>query len=196
VAEAAIAAGAAIVNDVSGLIYPELARICAATGAALAISHMRRRPNQKIVAPVHHEDVVSDVYTFLAKRIDLAVSLGVPFESVILDPGPDLAKTPAQTVQVLRQLDQIRKLGRPLLLALSRKDFIGAITLRSPRNRDAGTMAAVALAAQCPGNIFRVHDVKSTVDVLKVVDMLSGRTAIPADFELPDDIRIEGCGPF
>lgn len=191
VARAALDAGATIVNDVSGLLYPEIAEICADSGAALAISHMERRPNQKVVAPVHHQDVAADVCTFLARRIDLAVSLGVPFESIILDPGPDLAKTPAQTVHVLRHIDHVRKLGRPLLLALSRKDFIGAITLRTPRNRDAGTMAAVALTAQFPGNIFRVHDVKSTVDVLKVVDVLSGRVDIPADFELPDEIRIE-----
>lgn len=196
VAKAAVAAGATIVNDVSGLRYPEIAEICAATGAALVISHMLRRPNQKFISPDHHRDVGSDVGTFLATRIDLAVSLGVPFESVILDPGPDLAKTPAQTIEVLRHLDQVRKLGRPLLLALSRKDFIGAITLRTPRNRDAGTMAAVALTAQLPGNIFRVHDVRSTVDVIKVVDVLSGRIDIPAGFELPDEIRIEAHAPL
>lgn len=191
VARAALAAGATIVNDVSGLLYPEIAEVCASAAAALVISHMRSRPNERLATPVQYQDVVSDVCSFLSDRVDLAAGLGVPFESIILDPGPDLAKTPAQTIQVLRRVDEVRKLGRPLLLALSRKDFIGAITLRTPRNRDAGTMAAVALAAQLPGNIFRVHDVKSTVDVLKVVEVLSGRVDIPVGFQLPDEIRIE-----
>jgi len=191
VAAAAVAAGATIINDVSGLLYPEIAEICASTGAALVISHLRSRPNQPDRTPVHYQDIVADVCAFLSDRISIAVRLGVPFESILLDPGPDLAKTPAQTIEVLRRVHEVRQLGRPLLLALSRKDFIGAITVRTPRNRDAGTIAAVALTAQTPGNVFRVHNVKAAVDALRVVEVLSGRAEISADYQLPDEIRQE-----
>lgn len=191
VVERSLAAGAAIVNDVSGLLYPEVAELCAAHGAALVIMHTRALPKERKADPDLYDDVVADVDAFLTTKVAEAVRFGVPEEAIILDPGPDFAKTPAQTVDVVRHLDRFRALGRPLLLALSRKDFIGAILGKPPRQRLAGTMAALAHVAATPGNIVRVHDVAATRDVLAVVDVLVGRADVPRDYELPMSLRRE-----
>ncbi len=103
VASAAIAAGARIVNDVSGLRDPELADVCAHTGAALVVMHTRAAPRERLQDPDLYADVTSEVLAFLAERVALAESRGVAPEQLILDPGPDFAKTPAQTIELLRQ---------------------------------------------------------------------------------------------
>ncbi len=117
VAEAAIAAGAAIVNDVSGLRDPALAGVCARTGAALVLMHTRAAPKQRLQHPDLYDDVVEDVLRFLAERMQVARDHGVADEQLILDPGPDFAKTPAQTIALLARLEELHALGRPLLLA-------------------------------------------------------------------------------
>jgi dihydropteroate synthase len=176
VAEAAIAAGATIVNDVSGLRDPELATVCARGGAALVLMHTRAAPKETVLDPGTYEDVVADVVAFLRERIELARSAGV--RELILDPGPDFAKTPAQTVEVLRRLDAIRALGHPLLLAISRKDFLGAITGRPPAQRDPATLAAVAFGADAGASILRVHDVAGAADFLAVRSVLRGERVL------------------
>jgi len=191
VAERAVDAGAALVNDVSGLLYPEVARLCADRGVALVIMHTRSRPKVRLADPTFYVDVVADVVGFLREKVEAALALGVPEESLVLDPGPDFAKTPAQTIEVLRRLDEVRALGRPLLLALSRKDFVGAILHKPPRQRLAGTMAAIAHLTAEPGGIVRVHDVAATRDVLAVVDVLQGRADVAEDYELPMSLRRE-----
>ena len=133
VAEAAVAAGAGMVNDVSGLRDPALADVCARTGAALVVMHTRVAPKGTLLDPGAYDDVVADVVGFLAERVALARSRGVGEWQIVLDPGPDFAKTPAQTVAVLRRLDAVCALGHPVLLAVSRKDFLGAITGRGRR---------------------------------------------------------------
>lgn len=174
VAEAAIAAGAAIVNDVSGLRDPALAEVCAHTGAALVITHTRVAPKGTLLDPDHYDDVVADVATFLAERIALAREHGVEAEQILLDPGPDFSKTPAQTVAVLRELRALHALGRPLLLAVSRKDFVGALTGRAPADRLAGTLAAVAHGVDAGAHVLRVHDVEAAADFLAVRAALRG----------------------
>ena len=191
VAEAAIAAGATIVNDVSGLRYPEVAEVCARTGAGLVIMHNRSAPKQRVTDPALYDDVVADVVAFLEEKLELAHQAGVPEDATILDPGPDFAKTPAQTVEVLRALDRVHALGRPVLLALSRKDFIGALTARPPRSRLAGTLAAVGFARRFAGQILRVHDVREVVDYLAGADALDGELEVPTDLELAPDLRRE-----
>ena len=120
--------------------------LCARTGAALVLMHTRVAPKGTLLDPATYDDVVADVVAFLRERIAVArVGGHVASEQLILDPGPDFAKTPAQTVAVLRRLDALRALGRPLLLAASRKDFVGAITGRAPAERDAGTLAALGV---------------------------------------------------
>ena len=168
VAFAAIAAGAAIVNDISGLRDPELADVCAGTGAALVLMHTRAAPKQKLLDPTLDGLVVADVKRFLRELISVAMAHGVSFEQLMLDPGPDFGKTPAQTVEVLRELSELHALERPLLLAVSRKDFIGAITLRAPRERLAGTLAAIGHGVDAGAHILRVHDVAATVRAVKI----------------------------
>ena len=184
VARAAVAAGATIVNDVSGLRDPVLADVCAETGAALVIMHTRAAPKQKLLDSSFDGRIVADVLSFLSERIELALSRGVAFEQLILDPGPDFGKTPAQSVEVLRALGELHELERPLLLAVSRKDFIGAITSRSPRERLAGTLAAVEHGVSRGAQVLRVHDVRDVADYLAVRAVLSG------DLELDPAARL------
>jgi len=189
VVEAVLAAGAAMVNDVSGLLYPEIADLCAEVGAGLVLMHNRSRPKERLTDPLLYDNVTGDVVSMLNASIDEATRRGVARESIVLDPGPDFSKTPYQTVTVLREIDRVRALGRPLLLALSRKDFVGAITGRPPRERLAGTLAAVGHLAAQPGYVFRVHDVAEVADYLAVADVLAGRNDIPEDLELPVHLR-------
>jgi dihydropteroate synthase len=186
VAEAAIAAGAVLVNDVSGLQDLALADVCARTGAGLVIMHTRAAPKGTLLDPGHYEDVVADVAAFLRERMDAAVARGVAPEQILLDPGPDFAKTPAQTVAVLRSLAQL-DLGRPLLLAVSNKDFVGAITGRGPRDRLAGTLAAVGEGVDAGAAVLRVHDVAATVDFLRVRSVLRGEIEIAPEEGLTPD---------
>lgn len=191
VAEAAIAAGACIVNDVSGLRDPGLADVCARTGAALVLMHTRAAPKQKLLDRSMDGRMGEDVVAFLRERIELARAHGVADEQLILDPGPDFGKTPAQTVEVLRRLDDVLALGRPVLLAVSRKDFVGAITGRAPRERLAGTLAALAWGADAGGHLFRIHDVREAAEFLAVRDVLSGRRELDPDARLAEELRRE-----
>ncbi len=194
VARAAIDAGAAIVNDVSGLRDPELAALCARTGAALVVMHTRAAPKVRLQDPDAYDDVVADVLAFLTERIELALREGLRPEQLILDPGPDFAKTPAQTIELLRALPRLHELGRPLLMAISRKDFIGAITGRSPAQRDAGTLAALAYGVEAGAQLFRVHDVAAAADFLAVWSALRGERAVQRDLALSDALRHEPSG--
>jgi dihydropteroate synthase len=189
VAQAAIAAGASIVNDVSGLRDLGLAEVCADTGAGLVIMHTRVAPKQKLHDPSFDGRVASDVLEFLRQRIALALEHGMAFEQLMLDPGPDFAKTPSQTVEVLRALRDLHALGRPLLLAVSRKDFVGAITRRAPRERLAGTLAAVAHGIDAGAHVLRVHDVAATADFMAVREALAGEQPVDRDLRVDDALR-------
>lgn len=191
VAAAAIAAGARIVNDVSGLRDPELADVCAATGAALVVMHTRAAPKQRLQDPDLYPDVVADVVAFLSGRIELALSRGVAREQLIVDPGPDFSKTPAQTIELLRATPRLHQLGRPVLLAISRKDFIGALTGRAPADRLAGTLAALAHGIDAGAHIFRIHDVAAAADFLAVRRALEGNGELPPDLVLDDAVRLQ-----
>ncbi len=191
VARAAIAAGASIVNDVSGLRDPELASVCAQTGAALVVMHTRAAPKEKRFDRAMDGRALIDVEEFLRDRLAIAQDRGVQFEQLMVDPGPDFAKTPAQTVQVLRCIGQLHELERPVLLAVSRKDFIGALTGRGPRSRLAGTLAAVAHGARAGAHMLRVHDVAEVRDFLTVLDVLDAESEVDPDLMLADELRRE-----
>jgi dihydropteroate synthase len=182
---AALDAGAAMVNDVSGLSDPTIAALAADSGAALVLMHTRAAPKQATF-PDYGGDVASDVEEFLRERMAVARAHGVAEEQLVLDPGPDFAKSPAQTVDVLRSLQRLRALRRPLLLAISRKYFIGAITGRPPAERLAGTLAAAAWAVDAGAAILRVHDVAAVRDLLAVKAVLEGRAEVP-DFDAADE---------
>jgi dihydropteroate synthase len=191
VAHAAVAAGAAIVNDVSGLRDPELADVCAGTGAGLVLMHTRTAPKQKLLDPTLDGLVGADVKRFLRELIAVAMAHGVAFEQLMLDPGPDFGKTPAQTVEVLRELSGLHALERPLLLAVSRKDFIGAITERPPRERLAGTLAAIGHGVDAGAHVLRVHDVADVADYLAVRAALEGEAELRSELLLAEDLRRE-----
>jgi dihydropteroate synthase len=192
VAAAAIAAGASIVNDVSGLRDPDLARVCAQTGAALVLMHTRAAPKQRMQDPaLYGEDVTGEVIAFLRERIELAGAAGVAHEQLIVDPGPDFAKTPAQTIALLAELERLHALERPLLMAISRKDFIGALTSRAPRERSAGTLAALAHGVDAGAHIFRLHDIAAARDYLTVRAALAGASAPRRDLALAEELRHE-----
>jgi dihydropteroate synthase len=189
VAEAALAAGAHLVNDVSGLRDPALARLCAAAGAGLVVMHTAAPPLTRRQDPGLYADVASEVADFLAGRVAEAMEAGVPAAAIVVDPGVDFAKTPAQSVALLRDLGPVVALGHPVLLALSRKDFVGALTRRPPAERDAGTLGAVAALRAVPGQILRVHDVAATRDLLTVLDVLTGDEPVPPDLVLAEELR-------
>ena len=191
VARVAIDAGAGIVNDVSGLLYPEVATICAQAGAALVVMHTRALPKTRLDDPDRYDDVTTDVVAFLQERIAVAGEQGLGGNRIVVDPGPDFAKTPAQTVQVLRELERVEALGHPVLLALSRKDFVGAITHRRPKQRLAGTLGAIGALASRPGQIPRVHDVAAVHDFLAVLEVLRGDADIDRDAVLAEELRRE-----
>src|SRR3954471_9369126 len=184
VARAALAAGAAMVNDVSGLADPEVAALCAQTGAALVVMHTRAQPKQEHFPA--YPDVVADVEEFLAERMAAALAAGVAEEQIVLAPGPDFAKRPAETVAVLRAWERLAGLDRPLLAAVSRKYFLGAITGRPPDRRLGATVAAVLWAADAGAAIVRVHDVADAVDALAVHDVLRGDAQLPP-FDASDE---------
>ena len=166
VASAAIAAGAAIINDVSGLADPALATIAAETGAGLVVMHTRAQPKQARFPD--YEDPVVDVVEMLRERCAAAIALGVDPDQLIVDPGLDFAKTPAESVEVLRRLDDLRSLERPILLAVSRKYFLGMLTARPPAERLAGTLAAIDHGVGHGASILRVHDVGAVAEFLHV----------------------------
>jgi dihydropteroate synthase len=191
VARAAIAAGASIVNDVSGLREPALAEVCAQTGAALVVMHTRAAPRQRLQDPSLYGDIAGEVLGFLRERVAEAIDAGVAPEQLILDPGPDFAKTPAQTIRLLAEVGRLHELQRPLLMAISRKDFLGALTGRAPRERLAGTLAALAHGLQEGAHIFRVHDVAAAADFIAVRRALAGELEPGRDLALPEELRYD-----
>jgi dihydropteroate synthase len=195
VAAAAIAAGATLVNDVSGLRDPELADVCAETGAGLIVMHTAAPPKQRLHDPGRYPDIVNEVLAFLGARIELARSRGVPFERLIVDPGPDFAKTPAQTIELLRGAGRLHELGRPVLMAVSRKDFVGALTGRRPAERLAGSLAALAHGLELGAQIFRMHDIAAAADFIAVRAALRGERDLAPDAVLADDLRWQAPAP-
>jgi len=190
--EAALAAGAALINDTSGLLDPTVADLAAAAGAGLVIMHTRAAP--KTVNFPGYEDPVADVLGFLRERIELAASRGVTAEQIVLDPGLDYAKAPTESIAVLRRLDELGELGRPILLAVSRKYFIGMLTGALPEERLAGTIAALEFGVSAGAHIVRVHDVAEVTQYLRL------RAALHGDGEVrlvgrPDDERLKWIAP-
>jgi dihydropteroate synthase len=169
VAEQAVQAGARIVNDITAFRHaPEMAGLVASSGAGCCLMHMLGEdPRTMQDAPVY-DDVVSDVKGFLEERVAFAVSEGVPEDRIWLDPGIGFGKTIDHNLELLRRLDEIVAIGRPVVIGTSRKSFLGKLTGREPRDRVPGTVATNVIALERGAEVFRVHDVRDTVDALKV----------------------------
>ena len=182
VAEAALVAGAHIINDISGLLHRELADVVAQHQAGYVLMHNRGRPKVRLTDANLYEDVVADVISFMDERIEWLTTAGVSQQQLIIDPGPDFAKTPAQTVQVLQHINSLLTYGQPVLFPVSRKDFIGAITGRPPRERLSGTLAAIAHTLTLTrSGIYRVHDIQEVRNFIDVWDVLQGHQELGAE---------------
>ena len=164
VAAACLDAGAAIVNDVTGLADPAMVRACAAAGAGVVVMHMRGTPQTMQQNP-EYADVSAEVGDYLAGRLDALEAAGLPRERVALDPGIGFGKTLDHTLQQLARLGEYRRFDRPVLLGLSRKGFLGQITGRERPDRLAGTLAVNCFAvAAGAAHVLRVHDVAAHRD--------------------------------
>jgi len=172
VAKEAIAAGADLINDMSSLEDPEMARVAAETAAPIVLMHSRG-PLGSMQQDIHFDDLIAEIRSELARSVELAEAAGVGPEKIIVDPGIGFGKTRQQNLEILRNLDQISNLGNPVLVGASRKSFIGEITETPPSDRLAGSLAAVGWAARFRTAIVRVHDVEPTVHFLKVWDAIA-----------------------
>lgn len=173
VAREAVAAGATIVNDISGLLYDaELGAAVAATGAALVLMHTRGRSTEMYELATY-SDVIAEVKRELGRAIERATSAGVAEDSIILDPGVGFAKKATHSIEVLARLDAFAELGRPILSGPSRKSFLkSAIGEREPSAREWATAAAVTSSVLAGAHIVRVHGVKAMVDVVRTADLI------------------------
>jgi dihydropteroate synthase len=169
VAEAALGAGATLVNDVSALRFdPELAGLVADAGCDVCLMHMLGEPRTMQDDP-RYDDVVDDVRAFLEERLAFATAQGIAEERVLLDPGIGFGKTLEHNLELLRRLDELAALGRPLVVGTSRKAFLGRLTGRAvAAERVAGTVAANVLSLERGATVFRVHDVAPNVEALTV----------------------------
>jgi dihydropteroate synthase len=174
VAEAALEAGAGIVNDVTALRGdPEMAALCADRGPTVILMHMAGDPRTMQDAP-HYEDVVDEVKAFLAGSIETALAAGIDESRIWLDPGIGFGKTAAHNHELLRRLAELRGLGRPLVIGTSRKSFIAAGDGSATGDRLGGTIASSVLAAAEGADVLRVHDVAEVGQALSVATAILG----------------------
>lgn len=172
VARAAVAAGAEVINDVSGLAHdPLMARTAAELGAGVIVMHMRGEP-ATMDSLATYRDVAGEVRDELARARDRAVAAGIAPEAIVLDPGFGFAKTAEQNFALLGRLGSIVELGHPVMVGPSRKRFLGAVTGRPVGQRDRATAAACVAARLLGAHLFRVHDVAGAVEALKVADAI------------------------
>ena len=167
VMQAAIAAGAQMVNDINALQDAAALNTVAASNVAVCLMHTQGNPQTMQQQP-HYTDVVAEITEFLRKRIAVAEAAGIGRERIVIDPGFGFGKTLAHNLDLLRHLDKLRELGVPVLAGVSRKSMLGALTGQEVGGRRAASVAAALLAVQRGASIVRVHDVRETVDALKI----------------------------
>jgi dihydropteroate synthase len=174
VAEAAMDAGASIVNDVTAFQRdPEMAGLCAERGVGVVLMHMPGNPRTMQDDP-RYDDVVEDVKAFLAARMEFAIGEGVAEERIWLDPGIGFGKTLEHNLELLRRLGELRELGRPLVIGTSRKSFIGKVDGSDVEDRIGGSIASSVLAAAAGADVLRVHDVAEMSQALAVARAVLG----------------------
>ena len=168
VMQAAITAGADIVNDVCALREPHALEIVATSQVGVCLMHMQGRP-QTMQADPQYDNVVSEVTDFLKARLDAAEQAGIDRSRIVLDPGFGFGKRTAHNLTLLNHLNDIQALGLPLLIGLSRKSVLGQVVGSSVDERIHASIAASVVSVMKGANIVRVHDVKPTIDALKIV---------------------------
>jgi dihydropteroate synthase len=171
VARRAMAAGASIVNDVSGAADPAMLGVLGRSNAGLVLMHMRGDPTT-MQGLTDYDDVVAEVLEHLRGRVRAAVEAGIDEDRVAVDPGIGFAKTSAQSLLLLRDVDALASLGRPVVVGPSRKSFVGTVLGTGVRDRLEGTAGAVAWVGSRGPHVVRVHDVRHMVRVLRVVDAI------------------------
>ncbi len=173
VAARSIAAGATVINDTTGLSNPDMASVVAESGAHIVITHSLAAPRTVYPRP-YYDDVVTDVASFLASRVELALSLGVPAEKIIIDPGHDLNKNTLHTLEITRRFNEIAALGFPALAAVSNKDFIGE-TLNQPKEeRLAGSLATAVTCILGGARVLRMHNVAEANSAIRMTEAVLG----------------------
>ncbi|MDL1976830.1 MAG: dihydropteroate synthase [Deltaproteobacteria bacterium] len=170
-AKRAIEAGARIVNDIAALRFdPFLGDVVAEADLPVVLMHMQGTPETMQIRPAY-DDVMGEIIDFLSGSIDLAVSKGIPRENIIVDPGIGFGKKVEHNLTIIRELSRLKSLGRPILVGASRKSFIGEITgIKEPARRDTATLAVTALLVANGADIIRVHDVKRSTEVVRMVE--------------------------
>lgn len=173
VAREAIAAGAHVVNDTTGLHDPAVADVVAATGATVIVTHSLAAPRTPFPSP-RYTDVVDEVVAFLRERVAVAEARGVASDRIIVDPGHDLNKHTLDSLELTRRLGEVTALGYPTLVALSNKDFVGESLGRPREQRVEGSIAAAVYCVMRGARIVRVHNVRETVDAMRMVEAIEG----------------------
>jgi dihydropteroate synthase len=192
VARAALTAGAAIINDISGGGNRELMAAAAEAGAGVVLMHTVVEPKtQRWDESAYPEGITAHQISLFRERFSSLAEIGIGPGQIVVDPGPDFGKTPRQTVDSLRGLPRLAELGCPMMLAVSRKDFIGAINHRRPSERGPGTFAALAFGLEAGGRLLRVHDVAGTRDFVQVWQALKGEVEVDPGLRIADEIRRE-----
>jgi dihydropteroate synthase len=173
VARRAIAAGAAVINDTSGLWDEDMASVIAESDATLVLTHSIGPPRSEKPKP-QYGDVVAEVAAFLQERADRALAAGVPRERLMVDPGHDLNKNTLHTLELTRRLDEIVALGYPTLAAVSNKDFVGESIDREQGQRLEGSLAAAVVCIMKGARIVRMHDVPASVAAVRMTEAILG----------------------
>ena len=172
VAEAALEAGAEVVNDVTGLRGdPRMAPLLAGTGAAAILMHMRGTPRTMQDSP-RYENLMGEIAEFLRGSLDIARRAGIPDERIVIDPGIGFGKTAEQSFEILASLQRLAALGRPILVGASRKSFLGWATGLPVEQRLEASLAAGAAAILNGASLLRVHDIAATLRMVRVIDAL------------------------
>jgi len=171
VAERALEAGAELINDVYALRGEGMAELAAEAGVPVVVMHMQGTPRDMQDNPTY-EDVITDIYDFLARRIEAAMTAGIEEKQIIVDPGFGFGKTVDHNLEILRRLREFRSLGRPVLIGTSRKSTIGRVLDKPVEERLWGTAATCAVAIANGANLIRVHDVAEMVQVARMTDAI------------------------
>lgn len=177
VGEAVCEAGADLLNDAWGGVDPKLAEVAGRYGVGLVCTHAggvqpRTRPHRVV-----YDDVVEDILRVTVGLAERAVELGVPRESVLIDPGHDFGKNTRHSLEATRRLDEMARTGWPVLVSLSNKDFVGETLDRPVKERLLGTLATTAVSAWLGAQVYRVHEVAETREVLEMVASIAGHRA-------------------